>query len=278
MSTSSNTTCFMAMNPTSNCGALKCETLSTWSSTRRACPAGPTARAYVSPGRLDGLRDGSLLPSQGSREAPGVSMLETRRWHRQFLKTIFATAVCRAGVHRAAGSLLRRRLPVIVGYHRVVEAFDEGARYSMPGMLVSRTMLEQHLDWIGRHHRFVSLDEIEQCIEHGDRGGQPLAAVTFDDGYRDIYEQAFPLLMRKGIPATLFVVTSLIGTARLQRHDELYLLLLRAMKTWVSPVKTFADCLTTIGVSEPKRTNLCRSLDNVSMLTVTVLRALHGEQ
>jgi peptidoglycan/xylan/chitin deacetylase (PgdA/CDA1 family) len=47
--------------------------------------------------------------------------------------------------------------------------------------------------------------------------------VTFDDGYRDVYEHAFPLLKRKGIPAAVFVVTDLVGTPRLQRHDRVHL-------------------------------------------------------
>jgi peptidoglycan/xylan/chitin deacetylase (PgdA/CDA1 family) len=82
-------------------------------------------------------------------------------------------------------------------------------------------MFEQHLDWIGRHYEFVSLDQI------GDRLGstRPTAAIAFDDGYSDVYHHAFPLLVKKGIPATVFVVTGLVGTQQMQIHDNLYLLL-----------------------------------------------------
>ena len=61
---------------------------------------------------------------------------------------------------------------------------------------------------------FVSLDELGQRLSEGRRDDRPLAAVTFDDGYRDVYENAFPMLVRKGIPAAVFVVTKLIGTSR----------------------------------------------------------------
>src|SRR5262249_22812756 len=53
----------------------------------------------------------------------------------------------------------------------------------------------------------------------------PVAAVTFDDGYSDVYHHAYPLLKRKGIPATFFVVTGLIDSNRPQIFDRLYLLL-----------------------------------------------------
>src|SRR6185369_10162979 len=49
--------------------------------------------------------------------------------------------------------------------------------------------------------------------------------IAFDDGYSDIYHNAFPLLVKKGIPATVFVVTDLVSTRKIQIHDKLYLLL-----------------------------------------------------
>jgi peptidoglycan/xylan/chitin deacetylase (PgdA/CDA1 family) len=121
--------------------------------------------------------------------------------------------------------------PLVLGYHRVVENFEASARNTMASMLISTRTLEQQLDWIGKHYDFVSMDELAQngvARRNGSgagSNGKPLATVTFDDGYRDVYEHAFPLLQRKGIPFTVYVVTDLIGTDRLQLHDELFMLL-----------------------------------------------------
>ena len=119
-----------------------------------------------------------------------------------------------------------RRRPLVLGYHRVVP-HPAATRRWLPGMAVSRDMLEKHVDWLGRSHRFVALPELGEKIAAGEPFERPVAAVTFDDGYADVYENAFPLLKRKGIPAAVFVVTDLVGTTTLPLHDRLYLLLRR---------------------------------------------------
>lgn len=121
--------------------------------------------------------------------------------------------------HRASS-----RRPLIVSYHRIVENFLHSSRNAIPSILTSARTFETHLDWIGRHYDFATLDEISDWML-GKRGGsKPLAAVTFDDGYADVYENAYPILERKGIPSAIFVVSGLVGTSNLHIHDEVFLL------------------------------------------------------
>jgi len=141
--------------------------------------------------------------------------------------------------------------PVVIGYHRVVEDFEASAATSIPSMLVSRQMLERHLDWLGRRFRFVSLDELGARHDARDGSLDPVAAVTFDDGYGDFYEQAFPLLQKKGIPAAVFVVTGLVSTTGVQAHDKLYLLLARRLAERSLKPGGLAGLLRRIGVSVP---------------------------
>jgi peptidoglycan/xylan/chitin deacetylase (PgdA/CDA1 family) len=137
---------------------------------------------------------------------------------RNLLKTGLAWGLDQAGIGR-------HRSPFVVGYHRTVDELPADPKAGIPSLCVSVKMLERQLDWIGRRFRFVSLDELSVA------SSDPIAAVTFDDGYRDFYRHAFPLLKRKGIPATVFVVTDLVGTSELQIHDRLYLLLARSMSS-----------------------------------------------
>lgn len=144
---------------------------------------------------------------------------------RRLVKTLASHGLRAAGAHRVIGTLNRRgRDPLIVCYHRVVEDL-RAHPLSAPAMMVSARTLEEQLDWLGRHYRLVPLDELVRQAGEPARNGKPAAAVTFDDGYADVYERAVPLLRRKGVPAAVFVVTDLLGTGRLQVHDRLYALL-----------------------------------------------------
>jgi peptidoglycan/xylan/chitin deacetylase (PgdA/CDA1 family) len=110
-------------------------------------------------------------------------------------------------------------------------------------------MLERDLDWLGRRFRFVSLDELGARFDGSDGADDPIAAITFDDGYRDLYEHAFPLLQKKGIPAAVFVVTDLVSTTGVQEHDKLYLLLTRRMADRSAKPGGFAGLLRALGIS-----------------------------
>lgn len=52
---------------------------------------------------------------------------------------------------------------------------------------------------------------LEDVVEGRVRGGRPAVAITFDDGYRNIFANAIPILNRYGFAATMFVPTKWIG-------------------------------------------------------------------
>lgn len=138
--------------------------------------------------------------------------------------------------------------PYVVGYHRVVEDFDAEARRTIPALLVTRATLERQLDWIARHFRVASLDEIGAALEEGRPFDKPVAALTFDDGFQDNFELARPLLLRKGLPAAFFVVTDMVGRPAWQIFDRLYRLLVRAVPGWDDARRTI-EVLERTGVS-----------------------------
>jgi peptidoglycan/xylan/chitin deacetylase (PgdA/CDA1 family) len=131
----------------------------------------------------------------------------------------------------------------------VVEDFSAESARSLPPQLISRRTLERHLDWLGARFRFISLDELGPALEAGEGFRWPAVAITFDDGYADVYENAFPLLQRKGIPAAVFVVSDPVTSRQPLPHDLLYWLLGEAFFCWPEPSRSVENLLRDIGVN-----------------------------
>src|SRR5206468_600986 len=68
---------------------------------------------------------------------------------------------------------------------------------------------EEHLQWLKEHCDVIPFG---LAFAEARRGGRsrPAVAVTFDDGYADNHEYAFPVLSRMGVPATFFLATGLL--------------------------------------------------------------------
>jgi peptidoglycan/xylan/chitin deacetylase (PgdA/CDA1 family) len=146
---------------------------------------------------------------------------------RSLAKSCIASAYNWSGARHWLNRANPAELPFIAGYHRVVTNFEDASRRTIPSMLISARTFEKHLDWLGRRFNFVSLDDVGLHLANERQFKRPSAAITFDDGYADIYHNAFPILKRKGIPAAVFIVTDLAGTSNVQIYDRLYACLSR---------------------------------------------------
>jgi len=96
---------------------------------------------------------------------------------------------------------ISRRRALILTYHRFsADGCDDD------GMTPARQFAKQ-LEFLTAHYDVVPLSRMVERITAREPLPARLAAVTIDDGYRDAYEVAYPLLRRYEVPASLFVVT-----------------------------------------------------------------------
>jgi peptidoglycan/xylan/chitin deacetylase (PgdA/CDA1 family) len=62
--------------------------------------------------------------------------------------------------------------------------------------------------------RFLSLEELETALAEKGKFSKPLVHFSFDDGYRDNFQYAFPVLKKYGIPFSIFVVSDFINNSQ----------------------------------------------------------------
>lgn len=111
----------------------------------------------------------------------------------------------------------RRQRPAIhiFQYHRVNDDRDP-----FLGGLDVETFRSQ-MRYLAANFPIVTLDQV---ANRDLSGSHPYcAAVTFDDGYRDNFICAFPILKQLGIPATIFLATGYIETEQLPWYDQVRL-------------------------------------------------------
>lgn len=127
-----------------------------------------------------------------------------------------AEAAVRLGITRGLRPLHDRgRLPLLVlAWHRIVP--PSAGDYPLDLDLISAT--PEEFDWqmsfLREHMNPVSLAQVIDHLETGAPLPQRPVAVTFDDGFRDTWEYAFPALQRHRIAATVFVTTGYVDSRR----------------------------------------------------------------
>jgi peptidoglycan/xylan/chitin deacetylase (PgdA/CDA1 family) len=115
--------------------------------------------------------------------------------------------------------LVRRFRPwngvVGLNYHRVGNDWD--SPYDHGVWSASAESFDAQIAWLKKRFDLICPRDLPDALR-SKRGRYIL--ITFDDGYRDNYELALPVLRRHGVPATFFITTGYLDTGRLSWWDE----------------------------------------------------------
>ena len=149
----------------------------------------------------------------------------------KLIRSTCVQAAASAMFYSGALNLLRR------GQYRRVTADREGKAQVYPFHVLlyhrvnpdndpffpatSVKLFDSQMRYLAANYRVVALADIIKGIRQGLGVAPGTIAVTFDDGYRDNYVYAHPILRKYDLPATLFAATSYIGTDKLMWNDKL---------------------------------------------------------
>jgi len=152
-----------------------------------------------------------------------------QRFLRVLVRGLYITGLLRA-IQRFAGFHIlcpRRnsRLPhvrkfsgskyLILCYHRVgIEGVPLFSR-------LEPSVFEAQMRYLREHYRIISLRRLCDELREGNGPG-PALAITFDDGYRDLYKYAFPVLQKYQIPATIYLIGECVETSDAPWYDRIF--------------------------------------------------------
>jgi len=108
----------------------------------------------------------------------------------------------------------------ILMYHRICN--PEDLSYPIQaGMYVRPETFNAHCQFLKSNSNVISVDDLILKLQNREKIPKKTIAITFDDGWKDNLENAFPVLKGAGIPATLFLPTSFIDTNNLFWTDQI---------------------------------------------------------
>ncbi|HJQ69863.1 MAG TPA: polysaccharide deacetylase family protein [Blastocatellia bacterium] len=116
--------------------------------------------------------------------------------------------------------LANRNKALIVVYHRFSENGDR--------LATSVRAFREQLEYLTSYYHVIPLSEMASYFQRGRRLPASVAAITVDDGYRDCFDIAFPILRERGLPASVFVATDFIDQRTWLWTDKLRYLTSRA--------------------------------------------------
>ncbi len=119
--------------------------------------------------------------------------------------------------HRWWGRFDRWHGLVTLNYHRIGRAQDS----SLDPNLFSATaeQFEVQLRYLKSNCDVIRLGDIADVLRQGSRRRAVL--ITFDDGYLDNYEAAFPVLKQMQLPAVIFLATGFLDHRTVAWWDEI---------------------------------------------------------
>jgi peptidoglycan/xylan/chitin deacetylase (PgdA/CDA1 family) len=85
-------------------------------------------------------------------------------------------------------------------------------------------VFEGQMHFLSKNYRLISLSDLLQELANP-VSSEPAVAVTFDDGYRDLFYQAYPVLQKFRVPATVYLTVGAIETGEVAWYDKIFLAL-----------------------------------------------------
>lgn len=105
--------------------------------------------------------------------------------------------------------------PFIIYYHRVISLKNINSNLLLnPLICIDKRQFESQIRYLSRNANVITMDEFIEGYICSRKLPRNSVLITFDDGYVDNFQHAFPILKKYKVPATIFLTSDVIGTPK----------------------------------------------------------------
>jgi peptidoglycan/xylan/chitin deacetylase (PgdA/CDA1 family) len=126
------------------------------------------------------------------------------------VSAFFLGGCARVSIGPDRASLKKEGIPILLYHH--IAVLPENASRSQKRWTLSPKRFEEQIAWLAAHgFHPVTLTQLVAHRKEGKLLPSSPIVLSFDDGWKDQYTGAFPVLVKYKIPATFFIITDSIG-------------------------------------------------------------------
>lgn len=130
------------------------------------------------------------------------------------LRVLVAYVLYYSGFLTLLAKIKLKEKAIVLMYHRVLDKQEISQSSSQDGILVCIETFESQMRFLKKNFNVISIDELKDHITQKKTFTPGSCLVTFDDGWKDNFINAYPILKKYKIPAAIFLTTEYIGTGK----------------------------------------------------------------
>ena len=151
-------------------------------------------------------------------------------WIKFAIKFSVAHVLYGVGLLQLWQRIVLRKRAVVLMYHRVLARDERAGTGSHPGIVVGCEAFAEQMALLKRRFKVLSVEEFANRMERKIPFDDASCVITFDDGWRDNFSHALPILQRYELPAVVYLPVNFIGGRRLFWQEHLTHLTLQAVR------------------------------------------------
>ena len=127
------------------------------------------------------------------------------------MKTVLKQFLFKSGLIRTIHHFRNRKSLTVLMLHRVMPHTEITQLGANKEWTISSEVFEQLLKFLSAYYNPINIDDLRQHQNHQTKLPDRALLLTFDDGWRDNYSFAYPLLSKYNFPAHIFACSERIG-------------------------------------------------------------------